>query len=338
MGFQIYRNITPATGKEVGDTTMRYINEAYGRVPMIKPASNNLIPYYDTKGLSEKYPLLKIMDYIGDFLDNLDIFIGQQSCHITDMGKTSPNVLRGAYISFATQWNPKMKNLKQLFHSNLTSNKIILNNSSQAKVRVDSVRTFSERQQIIKSQRNISYAQQNLRINTLKAQKASMDLLAELKRYDLLNKIDKFLKSKGLSGEIKVEALKNFKMSGNMKIGAGTYLKVWNYKDILVDVLNYNEWGTDKWKEKIIKDTYKALDAIIIGYASAVIAELIVGAVIALVGATISVGWIVVIVAIVAVIIAALISYLLDSVEVSFSEYAVQGYKYIAEYSMMIAQ
>ena len=76
------------------------------------------------------------------------------------------------------------------------------------------------------------------------------------------------------------------------------------------------------------------MDAIIIEYASAVIAELLIGLLIALTGATISVGWIAVIVAVVAVIIAALIGYLLNAADVSFSEYAMQGYKYIAEYCM----
>ena len=78
------------------------------------------------------------------------------------------------------------------------------------------------------------------------------------------------------------------------------------------------------------------MDAIIIGYASAVIAELLIGLLIALTGATISVGWIAVIVAVVAVIIAVLIGFLLESADVSFSEYAVQGYKYIYECCMSI--
>lgn len=39
--FQIYKNITPVSG-EVGDTTLKYINEEYGRVPMLK-ANNPII-------------------------------------------------------------------------------------------------------------------------------------------------------------------------------------------------------------------------------------------------------------------------------------------------------
>lgn len=334
MGFQVYRNITPATGLEVGSTTMRYLDEAYGHVPMIKPASDDLKPSYDTKGLSEKYPILKIMDYTGDFLSNLDGFIGQLTSHITDLGKTNPNALRGTYISFVTQWNPKMKELRNLFNRNMASNQTILENSSQAKIRVDSVKTFPEQQRIIKAQQGISYAQRNLKINMPKAKNTSIDLVAELRKCNLLNKIEEFLRSKGLSGEIKIEALKKFNVSGNVKIGTGTYLKVWNYKDLIADVINYKQWGTEEWKQKFLKHFYSALDAIIIGYASAVIAELLIGFLIALTGATISVGWIAVIVAVVAVIIAALIGYLLNAADVSFSEYAMQGYKYIAEYCM----
>lgn len=339
MGFQVYRNITPATGNAVGDTTMRYINEAYGRVPMIKPAPVDQKPYYDTKGLSEKYPVLQIMDYASDFLSNLDSFIGELTRHITDLGKSNPNALRGAYNSFVTQWNPKMNELKKLFNRNMASNNAISDNSSQAKTRVDTARSFPERQQIMEAQRKISYAKRDLKIYTPKAKKASFDLIAELKKINVLQKIEGFLKTKGLSGEIKVDALKNIKLSGNFKFGAGTCLKVWNFKDLIIDVLSYKEWGTDEWKAKTMKHLYKALDAIIIGYASAVIAELVAGIGIALaaaVGVTVSVGWIAVIVAVVAVIIAVLIGFLLESADVSFSEYAVQGYKYIYECCMSI--
>lgn len=339
MGFQVYRNITPATGNAVGDTTMRYINEAYGRVPMIKPAPDNLKPYYETKGLSEKYPVLQIIDRTSDFLSNLDNFIGELTRHITDLGKANPNALRGTYMSFVTQWNPKMNELRNLFHRNMASTQTILDNTSQAKIRVDSVRTFPEQQTIMGAQRKISYAKRDLKIYTPKAKKASFDLIAELKKFNLLQKIEGFLKTKGLSGEIKVDALKNIKLSGNFKFGAGTCLKVWNFKDLIIDVLSYKEWGTDEWKAKTMKHLYKALDAIIIGYASAVIAELVAGIGIALaaaVGVTVSVGWIAVIVAVVAVIIAVLIGFLLESADVSFSEYAVQGYKYIYECCMSI--
>ena len=46
-------------------------------------------------------------------------------------------------------------------------------------------------------------------------------------------------------------------------------------------------------------------------------------------GASISAGWIAVIVAIVAILIAALITYFMDEAEVSFSETALEGYKSI---------
>ena len=190
MGFQVYRNITPATGNAVGETTMRYINEAYGRVPMIKPAPDNLKPYYVTKGLSEKYPVLQIIDRTSDFLSNLDNFIGELTRHITDLGKANPNALRGTYMSFVTQWNPKMNELRNLFHRNMASTQTILDNTSQAKIRVDSVRTFPEQQTIMGAQRKISYAKRDLKIYTPKAKQASLDMVEELRKFNLLDKID----------------------------------------------------------------------------------------------------------------------------------------------------
>lgn len=49
ISFQKYRNIMPAKG-EVGDTTLKYINEEYGRIPILK-ANNPIItnPRYGTK-------------------------------------------------------------------------------------------------------------------------------------------------------------------------------------------------------------------------------------------------------------------------------------------------
>lgn len=331
MGFQVYRNITPATGNAVGDTTMRYINEAYGRVPMIKPAPVDQKPYYDTKGLSEKYPVLQIIDHTSDFLSNLDNFIGELTRHITDLGKANPNALRGTYMSFVTQWNPKMNELRNLFHRNMASTQTILDNTSQAKIRVDSVRTFPEQQTIMGAQRKISYAKRDLKIYTPKAKKASLDMVEELRKFNLLDKIEKFLKNNGLSGEIKVDALKKVKLSGKFKVGAGAYMAAWSFKDVIMDVINYKEWGTEEWKAKTLKHLLDAIQDAIIGCVSYLIAQFLVATAIALTGATISVGWIAVIVAIAAIIIAILIGFLLDSADISFSEYAEGAYKYVSE-------
>lgn len=73
------------------------------------------------------------------------------------------------------------------------------------------------------------------------------------------------------------------------------------------------------------KEFFKFLDSIVIGYASAVLAELVVAG-LALAGVTISTGWIIIIVAILAAIIAGIILWMMDEADVSFSQKVLQGY------------
>lgn len=332
--FQVYRNITPVSG-EVGDTTLHYINESYNHVPQISSLRSDTKTYYDTKGISDKYPIVKMGDFLKDVIEGLDDFTKKEMANVIKMGNQSPQALQARFNSFATRFNPQMRRLKSLCQKCIDNQNVINTNKETARTRVDSVRTYQEKQQIRNSQRVISNAQSALKIDKTQAKNISFNIVDELKKFDLMSKIDAFLRSKGLSGEIKLDLLKKFKLQPQeIKINAGTYFKIWAYKDIIADVIAYKEWGTEEWKHKFVKHIYDLLDGIIIGYASAVLAELAVGAIAstaAAVGLTISVGWIAGLVVIVTLAIALLIGYLLNSADVSFSEYAIQGYKSIGE-------
>ena len=94
---------------------------------------------------------------------------------------------------------------------------------------------------------------------------------------------------------------------------------------MIADILDFKNWGSVEWKAEFKKHLYEFVDGMIMGFAAAVIAEVIVAIVAAaatLVGITISAGWIVVIVAILAV--AAGLMYLLDVSGKSFSETVLQ--------------
>lgn len=320
--YQIYRGITPASGV-LGPTTIDYIADSYKRIPVITAQSSSLKPYYDTQGLADKSFLVKAIDAIGAFLSNTNDFVKGEIRYVNSLGRLDAGALKNRYVAFATRFDPKMKELKQLLGKNTVANDTIAKNMALAKQPGFGAKSSVAELNIRAAQRAVSKSKQAIRINTRQAQRASLDLIGELKKFDVLSKIEKFLASKGITGRIELSALKS---KPGITIKGGGLLVLLNLKDLIYDLCQVDEWGTEAWKAKIVKHFFEFLDDIVVGFASFVLAQLIVGAV---VGASISAGWIAVIVAIVAILIAALITYFMDEAEVSFSETALEGYKSI---------
>lgn len=334
--FQIYRNITPASG-DIGVTTLKYINEEYKRIPILKSNGSFITnrksgtkPYYDTSGLSDKYVIFKITDFFSDFTDQLDDFIKDEIKYVTKLGRLDPAALKSHYMSFASKQNTKMKQLKNIFIDVTSTSKSL--DYGKANMRSDSIRRNVGMLQKQQAQRAISRNQSSKKI----LKKGSMDIVEALKKYNLMEKIDGALKSKGLSKTMHIEALKKMHINGgNVKLGGGVLVFMWSLKDILWDLMQVNEWGMDEWRARLKKHCYEFFDDVITAYVSAVIAEVIVAIVLLVTGATLSVGWIAVIVAVVAVLIATFIGMFCDSVDYSFTEKAVEGYEYIGELIML---
>jgi len=339
--FQIYKNITPVTGV-VGDTTLKYINEEYRRVPMIKASNPSITtlrsgtkPYYDTRGLSEKYAILKIVDLFSDFTYQLDNFIKNEINYIKSIGKVDQSLLKSHYMSFAFTQNAKMQELKALFTKITNDRQTVSSIMSQANT--DSIRNNAERILQRQAQSKASKIQMTINGRSKQLKKKSLDVIEELKKYNLMDKIERALKNKGISKDISLESLKKLHLNcGKVNLGGSLIFNILGLKDIIWDLLQVNEWGTEAWWNKLRKHLYDFFDAIIIAYASAVIAEIVVGIVVGVVaGAATPVGWIVIAVAIVAVLIATFIGHLCNEANFSFTEYAVQGYGYIGQLIML---
>lgn len=289
--FQIYKGISSqmtSEGPILGDTTIRYIKDSYQYVPQISSRS----PYTQTYHAPQKANSLDIAKNITDSIisciQTFDEFLKREISYIGSLIPSNPKALKLRFYSLATSMDPTMQKLKKHLTAHHNKN------------------------DILKQAFHNKNARQNRK-----------NLVKELKKFDIVAKIDRFLESKGISGKIEIGP-KNSKKT--IKIKGSGILAAWSYKDLIIDICKVSEWGTESWYAELKKHFYEVLDGLIIGYASAVIAELIVGASVAAVGVTISAGWIVAIIAVAALLISLLFSYLLNETEVSFSQTAFEGF------------
>ena len=166
--------------------------------------------------------------------------------------------------------------------------------------------------------------------NNHSAKSSRQKLVQELKKFNIVEKIEKQLEAKGISGRIQLNALKG---KPTIQIRGGGILQFFVYKDVVLDLCRINEYGTEKWKADIHKHLVQLMDGLIVGVVSTFVAELIVAigaaAVAAVAGVTVSAGVIVIIVAIVATILGLIISYFMYENDFSFGELAMEGYNQI---------
>lgn len=288
--FQIYKGVSSQMTKDgpiLGDTTIQYIKEEYQYVPRISSLSPYTQPYSEHQKTNPLDIAKKITDSIIGCISTFDEFLKREMSYVNSLRVSNPNALKQRFYSLATRMDPTMQNLKR----HLTS---------------------YHSDGILKE----SFHNKN-------ARRSRKNLVKELKNFDIISKIEKFLESKGISGKIKIGENKSKKI---INIKGGHILAIWSYKDLIFDICKISEWGTEKWYADLKKHFYEILDGLIIGYASTVIAELIVGLAVTAVGVTISSGWIVVIIAIAALLISLLFSFLMSAADVSFSQMAIEGY------------
>ena len=161
--------------------------------------------------------------------------------------------------------------------------------------------------------------------------KKSNEILAEIKKYDFVSKVDRYLKKMGITGEIRLDRLGTAFKGKSFKVSAGgTAMLIFSLKDVLWDLVQIKEWGTEQWWQDLKKDLYDFFDGLVMAFAAAVIAQIVaavIAGIAAALGFTISAGWIVVIVAALAIIIASIFMYLLQEADISFTETALQGYQ-----------
>lgn len=233
---------------------------------------------------------VNVGDVFRDFICTFDSFLNAQLQYIRSLRLDNPQGLKAKYFSITMQFDPQLKNLKS---------KLQLALDSRGKTR---------------AKYNSS------------ARSSRKHLVRQLKKFDIVSKIEKQLESKGITGKIELKALKG---KPSIQIRGAGILQFFTYKDVVCDLCRINEYGSVKWKEDIYRDLSKLIDGLIVGVVSTFVTELIVTAVTAAAGVTVSAGIIVIIVAIVATIIGLIISYLMYENDFSFGELAMEGYSQI---------
>lgn len=229
-----------------------------------------------------------------DFVTTFDSFLNAQLQYIKSLRFDNPQGLKTKYFSIVNQFDPQLKNLKSKLRE-------ALDTRGRTRVR-----------------------------NNHSAKSSRQKLVQELKKFNIVEKIEKQLEAKGISGRIQLNALKG---KPTIQIRGGGILQFFVYKDVVLDLCRINEYGTEKWKADIHKHLVQLMDGLIVGVVSTFVAELIVAigaaAVAAVAGVTVSAGVIVIIVAIVATILGLIISYFMYENDFSFGELAMEGYNQI---------
>ncbi len=285
--------------------------------PSLSPNDNTS---FSKKGLSIVNAVSDVM--IG-FMGNLSDVVSEMAKGIRDYGKADPNALKNSYVHFTARWDSRMKDLRKAVQGFIQSgDNIAKNEKAMASAK------YLHANNVNRRLRQAEVLQKHY--GKVKLNKCN-EIIREIKKYDFVSKIDKYLKNKGFSGEIKLDKLGTAFKGKNIKVSTGgTALLVFSLKDILWDLVQINKWGTDQWWQDLKKDLYEFFDGLVMAFAAAVIAQIIAGAIAsiaAICGVTISAGWIVVIVAALTILIASVLMYLLQEADVSFTETAVQGYQ-----------
>lgn len=256
----------------------------------INEAMDSAKPNYDTSGITDKSCLALMMDYVLNFMNNVKQFIDREIEYVKSIKKANLTAIKQHYITFAMQLDPRMKKMK------------------------DSLLKLMG-----KETKRPGKLKKSLRAN-------GNDIIEELRRFDIVGKVKKYLKSIGISGKFNINTPK-----GKVKVRVtwNGITTAWSLKDILWDLCCYNEWGTEEWKARLYKHFTKFLDDFVIGLTAYVIAELLVGGALVVAGVTVASGTVAIFVGVVAVLIAALIGMFFDKANFSFSDIAIKGYKLI---------
>ena len=290
--YQIYRGISSqmtSNGPVLGDTTISYIKNDFNSISVLSapPAcAPKAVPKH------EPYTIESFIKDVLNCIDTYDGFIQNELSNVYSQTTNSANALKHKFYSFVTRMDPKMRKLK----SKLMDELKMSDSGSAIKIKKHRKRANNNRKKLVQ----------------------------ELKKLDIVPKIEKFLASKGISGEIKFGKSKN---SPKLKITNGGLLALWDYKKIFILLTQYED--TEEWRQELLNEFYRFLDAFIIAYAANVLADVLVTVTAAAAGISIPAVLLVVIIAIAAILIASLLSYLLDEADVSFSETAFQGFNEI---------
>ena len=319
-GFQCYRNITPVSG-EVGDTTMNYINEAYRHVPVIKTAPASTAAAAGLSG--ESAPgLSKIIDSAVDLIKEMHQLVQGEIKYAMSLGKCAPQTVVSHFKSSMGDLDPKMARLKQLFRNYTENRALIAQSDSLARTPAYTARNIREQMTSRSVDRMRSSYLTQARISANQAASISKKYITGLQKFDITTKVSRLFSQYGITGNIKITRLRT------IKIKAGGIFLAYSLKDIVWDLLQFDQWGDEQWQNRLTKHCYEFLDQAIVGAISGVIATVIAGVGFGIAGIAVPAGVMVVIVAVAAILIGLFIGWLIAvcyGEDFSFTKYAFEG-------------
>lgn len=280
IGFQIYKNITPVSG-EVGDTTLRYINEEYNKVFQLR----------SSVGLEKKYAI----DI--DWKSMASSFIAQLANVLNDI---SNNIIK--QVKWFQQNQIESKDIDMLLRNTFEKPNVKQMREKIEKLIFDSLKEKAREGNLIYHRRKsnlefyqINEAKRQLSIGKLNVQ--NQKLAEKRLAQELLDKVTTELESANFKNKIST-ALKN---KGITQISGGGLLKAimiapmfWDIC-ILIDAY-INGKPTVEPLNKVFLDIISFIEGVVIG--------IVVGAVVGFFGA---VGWIAVVIILVISIIVGII-------------------------------
>lgn len=245
-----------------------------------------------------------IASITGGFLDvlkGLDDFIKEEIEFAKRSGRFDTKILMQRLSFHVTQLDPKMVKVQQLFKKNIESKNVVDTFDNVARKQMSPEKTFAQNKAIMDAQRSVSKHKVTIKYTSKQSEKIVKEFIDDLGKFNLLTRITDKIKQIGIVGDVKLGDLKN------IKIKAGGVFLAWSLKDVIWDLLRFDEWGEDNWKEDLVKHCYEFLDNLIVGFVSTIIAQLIVSlsaaAIAATTAVTISGGWIIALVVVLALII-----------------------------------
>lgn len=150
----------------------------------------------------------------------------------------------------------------------------------------------------------------------------SKKYITGLQKFDITTKVSRLFSQYGITGNIKITRLRT------IKIKAGGIFLAYSLKDIVWDLLQFDQWGDEQWQNRLTKHCYEFLDQAIVGAISGVIATVIAGVGFGIAGIAVPAGVMVVIVAVAAILIGLFIGWLIAvcyGEDFSFTKYAFEG-------------
>lgn len=268
-GFQIYRNITPVSG-EIGDTTMKYLDEEYKRMPMLKDCyhpitANNLIT-----ALTDNVGAYDCIHFIADIVAQFFSVFDNASKIAEKQANLAKRLQKGVIfrgdiqnlIDKTFNGNPQLeairKKIKLLWSKEDSFNDLLKQPNGNT-----NAWNYAKGKHKIKELSYISKAQQQLAKEKSVIEYITHELKQSFERY--IEKINSANFAQKITKAIEERAPKFVK---GKKIG-GRVLSAASLLPVITDLvaLSYNAWtgkSTERIKEQLLDDLISLVEGTLI--------------------------------------------------------------------------